>query len=296
MEQFDLLSKTELTVHGISLQKANLNEIADTVADMLRMDRKDVLVTDVRNNTITIDILKKHVDAYHLVAKKDKLLRRLSQLPGVGITKKTSISSDGMLGWIALDKRKARAALECSVRTAEEIGQRLSRRAIVFSTGFEVANDEIKDTNTPAIAQRLEVEGYSVTHGPTLSDDELLIAAKLREAVCDDGYSLVITTGGVGAEHKDHTVEAVLDLDPEAATPYICRYEKGTGRHSKDGVKIAVGQVSEALIIALPGPNDEVKSCLDVLVKCLKSNLSKHILAEEIASTLIEALRDKMRY
>jgi len=31
---------------------------------------------------------------------------------------------------------------------------------------------------------------------------------------------------------------SVLALDPEAAAPYICRFQKGTGRHHKDGVRI----------------------------------------------------------
>jgi len=293
--EFDLLRKTELRVDGISLQNANLNDIAAVVAEILGVRGEGILVTDVQGDTITIDVLKESVDAYDILGKKDELLQRLSRLPGVGITDKTSICSQGMLGWVALDYGKAKPALKRSERITEEIRRRLSKRAVVFSTGFEVASGQIEDTNTPAIGQRLEAEGYSVTPGPTLRDDELLIAANLRQAV-DDGYGLIITTGGVGAEDKDHTIEAVLALDPEAATPYICKYKKGTGRHYKDGVRIAVGQAAQALVVALPGPNDEVKSSLDVLVNGLKSNLSASVLAEQIASNLKKALRQKAKH
>lgn len=295
MAEFDLLRKTELRVEGISLQNANLNDIAAVVADILRVEREGIIVTDVQGDTITIDVLKESVDAYDILGKKDELLQRLSRLPGVGITEKTSISSHGMLGWVALDYGKAKPALKRSERIIDEIRRRLPKQAIVFSTGFEVASGQIEDTNTPAIGRRLEAEGYSVTPGPTLRDDKLLIAANLRQAV-DDGYGLVITTGGVGAEDKDHTIEAVLALDPEAATPYVCKYKKGTGRHYKDGVKIAVGQASQALVVALPGPNDEVKSSLDVLVSGLKSNLSASVLAEEIASNLRKGLQHKAKH
>ena len=291
--KFNLLNKTELNIEGISLQSANLNDIAAIVADTLGMERSVILVTDVQGDTLTLDILKEDIDTYNILARKDELLHRLSELQGVGVTKKTSISSRGMLGWLALDYGKTRAALKRSEKIAEEIRQRLSKRAIVFSTGFEVANGQIKDTNATAIQQSLEEAGYSVTLGPILRDDELLITASLRQAV-EDGYGLIITTGGVGAEAKDHTVEAVLTLDPEAATPYICKYQKGTGRHHKDGVRIAAGQVSETLIVALPGPNDEVKSSLDVLVEDLRSNSSKHILAEDIATSLRKRLRENM--
>ena len=295
MAEFDLLRKTELRIQGIALQNANLNDIAAVVADMLGTDRSEVLVTDVQGDTLAIDLLKSSLDAYDILGKKDALLRRLSKLPGIAITEKTSICSEGMLGWIALDYGKARPVLKRSERMAEEIRQRLSKRAIVFSTGFEVASGQVKDTNTPIIGQRLEAEGYSVTSGPTLSDDELLITASLRQAI-DDGYGLVMTTGGVGAEVKDRTIEAVLALDPEAATPYVCKYQQGTGRHLKDGVRIAVGQASDTLIVALPGPNDEVKSSLNVLVKGLASGSSKHILARDIATVLRKRLRHKARH
>jgi molybdenum cofactor synthesis domain-containing protein len=293
--RFDLLRKNELRIQGIALENANLNEIAAVVADMLGIDHNSVLVTDVQGDTLAIDILESSLDAYNIVGKSEDLLQRLSKLPGVSTTQETSICSEGMLGWIALDYSKARPALKRAEGIAEEIRQRLSKRAIVFSTGFEVAGGQVKDTNTPIISQRLEAEGYSVTSRPTLRDDELLIAANLRQAA-DDGYGLVITTGGVGAEVKDRTIEAVLALDPEAATPYICKYQKGVGRHRKDGVRIAVGQAFDSLIVALPGPNDEVKSSLNVLVKGLASGSSKHILARDIATVLRKRLQHKTRH
>ncbi|MBL7177196.1 MAG: competence/damage-inducible protein A [Desulfobacteraceae bacterium] len=276
------------------MKNANLNDIAATVADVLGMDRKEILVTDAQNEVMTIDILKKSVDAYSIIGQKDRLLRRLAELPGIAITEKTSICSEGMLGWIALEEKGARQALERSEKMAEEIQKKLSKRAIVFSTGFEVESGQIEDTNKPTVAQRLEEEGYSVTIGPTLKDDDVLIAGSIKQSVESGGYGLVVTTGGVGAEAKDQTIEALLALDPDAATPYTCRFQIGTGRHSKDGVRIGVGKVSETLIVALPGPNDEVKLGLEELIKGLKSNLSKHMLAENIAGTLREELQEKM--
>lgn len=100
----------------------------------------------------------------------------------------------------------------------------------------------------------------------------------------------------MGAEAKDHTIEALLAVDPEAITPYISKYKIGTGRHTKEGVRIGVGVVSETLIVALPGPNDEVKMSLDVLVKGLKSGLSRQELAESLAVNLRQVLREKMKH
>lgn len=294
MTEFDLLRKTELRIKGIFLKNANLGEIASVVGDTLKIELKDLLVTDVQRDHLVIDILKKGLDAHHLVGKKDELLQRLSKLPGVKITKKTSIVSEGMLSWIASEPGEARKALKRSEKMAKEIQQRLSRTAIVFSTGPEVANGQVMDTNTPAISRRLNSEGYSVKLGPTLKDDDVLIAAHLRQAV-DDGYGLVIITGGVGAEDKDRTIEAVLMVDPEAATPHILKYQLGVGRHRhKDSVRIAVGKISQTLIVALPGPNDEVQLGLEVLAKGLASNSNKGQLAENIASSLKNRLKEKI--
>jgi hypothetical protein len=249
MGEFNLLQKTELRIERISLRGADLNDVSSVVAEVLGMARDEVLVTDALDDVLTIDILRKSVDAYALIGKRDRLFQRLAQLPGVGITEKTSSCSEGMLGWIVLDEGDAKEALKRCEKMMEKIRKKIAKRAIVFSTGFEVSSGQIKDTNKRTIAQT-----------------------------------------------KDHTIEGVLALDPKAATPYICKFEKGTGRHVKDGVRVGVGKASETLIVALPGPNDEVKSSLEVLVKGLQANMDKHDLAEQIASRLRESLRVKMMH
>ena len=294
MPKFDLLKKTELRIEKIVLKNANLTEIAAHVAEILGLNRSEVLVVDYLNEVMTLDILNTCVNAYHIVGKRDQLLSGLNGIPGVYITKETSVQSDGMLGWIDMDQGSAKQALQQSELMASEILRKISKRVIVFSTGAEVAEGQIEDTNTPAIMQCLESEGYKVTQGQTLKDNKLFITVKLREAADYGGYGLIITTGGVGAEEKDHTVEAVKALDSEAATPYICHFKVGTGRHVKDGIKIAVGKYNDTLIVALPGPNDEVRASLNVLVDGLKAKQDKHTLAENIAANLREILREKI--
>jgi molybdenum cofactor synthesis domain-containing protein len=219
MPKFDLLRKTEIRIENIVLRKANLTDIAAHVAEVLGLNRSEVVVVDYRDEAMTLDVLNTCVNAHNIVGKRDQLLSALSGLPGVSVCRDTSIHSDGMLGWIAMDEGAAKQALRQSEQMASEMLRNISKRVIVFSTGGEVADGQIEDTNTPVITQCLVAEGYQkVTAGSTLKDDELIIAARLQEAADYGGYGLIITTGGVGAEDKDHTVEAVKALDPAAAT------------------------------------------------------------------------------
>ena len=296
MKKHDLLRKTELKIENIQLHNANLTDIAAKAAEILGLEQNEVLVVDYRDASLTFDILNTCINAYNIVGKKQHLLDGLDKLPGVSVSAQTTVFSDGMLGWIAMDQEPAVQALHRSELMASEILKNISRRVLVLSTGAEVAAGQIEDTNTPTIAQHFSDAGYKVTRGETLKDDRLYIAAKLREAAEYGGFGLIVTTGGVGAEDKDHTVEAIVDLDSDAATPYICHFQVGTGRHVKDGIKIAVGTYNDTLIVALPGPNDEVKASLEILIEGFTDGLDKHILAENLAGNLREILREKIAH
>ncbi len=293
MSGYDLLKKTELKIDKIHLCNANLSTIAATAANILGLEPTQVLVVDYRDGTLVLDILNVCVDAFRIAGQQETLLQSLGALPGVKVSSETSVSSHGMLGWIALNKGEAIEALKRGEEMAADILRTVANRVIVFSSGAEVEKGEIEDTNIPTIIKYLTDEGFKVSRGEVLKDNGLSIAARIREAAETGGYGVIITTGGVGAEDKDQTVEAVREVDPHAATPYICHFEVGTGRHVKDGVKIAVGEYNGTLIISLPGPNDEVKASLESIVHGLKAGVEKNDLAESIAENLRSILRGK---
>ena len=110
MEEYNLLEKTELRIERISVRGANLNEVAAVVAAVLGLERQEVLVTDLQDDVMAIDLLRKSMDPYRLVGKKDLLFEQLNLLPGVEITEETSVCSEGMLGWIAFDEIEGKGA------------------------------------------------------------------------------------------------------------------------------------------------------------------------------------------
>ena len=290
--EINLLQKTELWVEGISLHNARLDEISAQVAEVLELEPREVIVVDVRDDHIVLDVLRPVLQASQIAGKRKEILRGISTISGVTLTSQASLHSDGALGWVCLDQGDYESVLKRASQMGDEIRERVAKRATVFSTGPEVQEKLIADTNFPLIKERLEREGYTVKFGGVLPDERGTISYRLRRAG-DEGYGLIITTGGVGAEEKDCTVEALLRVDPSAATPYILKFEIGTGRHVKDGVRIAVGEMGLSRLVALPGPTREVQIGLEHLLEALVKGGNKREMAEHIASGLRARWRGK---
>jgi molybdenum cofactor synthesis domain-containing protein len=286
----NLLEKTELWVDDITLQQANLTDMASAVAKVLGLPGEKVMVVDVRPDHITFDVLEKEIEQENLMGKEEELLDALAAVPGVHLTEDSCVHSDGILGLICVKEGNPEEFLNRVDTMRNEVMEKVSHRAIVFPTGFELEQGLIEDTNSPYIKRLLEENGYTVTMGDVIPDDEDALFETLSDAV-SRGFGLVVTSGGVGAEDKDHTVESILRVDEAAAAPYIVKYERGQGRHVKDGVRIGVGRIGISTLVSLPGPHDEVEMTAPVLVSMLKEGRSK----EEIANTLASILGEKWR-
>lgn len=284
--QLNLLEKTEIKVYGLILDNANLSLTAQKAAEVLELPSESVLVVDVRPDHICLDILEKNVDMRQITGKAQAILNGLKQVAGITVTNEAYVDSAGIMGLIAFDEQQAEQVIVRTQQMAGEIEQAVLKRAMVFATGFEVKNGMITDTNTPFLLQLLEAEGYHAQFGGILDDDAGVIQRKLADTV-ERGFGLIITTGGVGAEDKDFSVEATTALDKEAATPWIVKFQQGTGRHVKAGVRIGVGQVGLTTLINLPGPHDEVVASSEALRRhCRIGRIDKQALAEDLAGIL----------
>ncbi len=291
--ELNLLEKTELKIYGLKLQNVNLGEIAKAAAAVLGLPVREVLVVDVRHDHICLDILAKSISMRQIIGKEQALLTELAAIDGLELTPETYIDSAGIMGLIGCDESQAGVIAAQAEAVADEIARAVLGRALVYATGFEVQNGMIKDTNSPYLLELLQANGYKAEFGGILADDASIITHKLRDAA-ERGFGLVITTGGVGAEDKDFSVEALLKLDPAAATPWIVKFAIGTGRHVKEGVRIAVGQSGLTTFISLPGPHDEVVAAGAALQNRCQAHepIAKEALAGEVA----QILRDKLRH
>jgi molybdenum cofactor synthesis domain-containing protein len=286
-----LLDKTEMKIEPIDLSGANLTDIENVVADTLELPRDDVIVIDARDRLLALDILSATVDPSHIAGKQHELITALGQLPGVAVTERTAIGSQGVLGWIAADRSQAMDWLDRAATMSGDIHRAIARRALVLSTGPEIVGGQVEDTNKPWIIRRLQEAGYSATPGANLPDLPEHIASVIREAGTELGYGLVITTGGIGAENKDTTVEALLELDPSAVTPVLFHVAAGHGRHVKDAVRIAVGRVGTATVVCLPGPHAQATLGVQTLLSDPDLIEKPEVLADRLATALRATLR-----
>jgi molybdenum cofactor synthesis domain-containing protein len=282
-----LWEKTELCIENICLNQVNLSQVAETVALVLGLGLKDVVVVDARSVSITLDILRAKVNLEQIVGKEKALLTALGSITGVMVTEKTIAHSEGVLGLVNLDEEYATRITESVKKINQGISEAVWFRAIIFPTGEEIIKGNIQDTNTPFLAELLTSAGYRVTQSKPLEDSLDQILSAFRNAA-DRGYGLVMTTGGVGAEDKDCIVEAVLALDPRAAAPCITHCSCRHGRHKKDGVRIAVGGLDWTTYVALPGPHEEVKLMTPTLLQGLSEQWDTNMLAEKLATVLRE--------
>lgn len=284
--ELNLLHKTELKIMSCALSSVNLSDLAAAVAEVLELPQSKVLVVDVREDHVCLDILEKSLDIEQIIGKERVLIERLAQIPGVHISPSTYIDSTGIMGLIGCDESEAKSITINVREVADEIKKNILSRAIVYSTGFEVKAKMIEDTNAPFLMDLLKDQGYKVKFGGIIEDDISSLRYSLSDAA-DRGFGLVITTGGVGAEDKDFSVEALLTIDPEAATPWLVKFERGTGRHVKDGVRIGVAQMGLTTYISLPGPHDEVIAAAEAIRShCRCDSIDKSSLANDIAAIL----------
>ncbi|GFN22554.1 molybdopterin-binding protein [Thermanaeromonas sp. C210] len=291
--EWDLLEKTTFWVQDVDLRGADLGQVAAAAAEALHLKVHEVMVVDVRPGLVAFDILRRRVQAEAVAGKEKEILKRLKEVPGVILGPEAGVHSEGVLGLIALEPGEAREILSASARLASEISQAVARRALIFASGSEVLAGKIRDTNSPYLIEALTGAGFQAEFGGILEDDVIAVANRLEGAL-ERGYGLIVTTGGVGAEDKDCNIEAILRLDPQAHTPWILKFTPDNNRHHKEGVRIAVGRVGVARLVALPGPHEEVRLACQALLEGLAFGLDDAGLAERIAGVLRQHWQERM--
>jgi molybdopterin adenylyltransferase len=126
-----------------------------------------------------------------------------------------------------------------------------------------------EDRSGPALATRISAAGWQPVLAEVLPDDQLQIAARLRELADQSVAEVILTTGGTGVAPRDVT--------PEAVRSVIEKEIPGCGELMRiEGLKVTplaslsrslAGTLGSTLIVALPGSPKGAVESLDAIVK-----------------------------
>ncbi|MET0448190.1 MAG: molybdopterin-binding protein [Aeromicrobium sp.] len=290
MPDLDLLDKTELWIVGVTLRDVRLPELAAVAAAARSLPRHAVFVTDVRDDHVVLDVLVPRVRMEDVIGRGPALLAAGGALCGVDLHDGAEVHSRGVLGILGTPADQIESVLAATTELETNLRAYIGRRVAVVSTGGEVEDGQVHDTNVEVITDVLESAGFEVTRGGTIVDDEQMIAARVLR-LAEEGFGVVITTGGVGAEDKDRTIEGIQLLVPDLRTAVLAEYQVGHGRHVKPHVRVAAGRFGETTVIALPGPTREVRAALPALLDGLRSRRDARELAEIVAAPIRDLWR-----
>jgi len=138
--------------------------------------------------------------------------------------------------------------------------------ALVLTISDSAAAGKREDLSGPEARRILEEAGFSVRAIDVLPDDRSAIESRIRRA-SDEGYLLVVTSGGTGLSPRDVTPEATLAV-VDRLVPGIAELMRGESLKITPRAALSravAGIRGSTLIINLPGSVKGVRECLGVV-------------------------------
>jgi molybdenum cofactor synthesis domain-containing protein len=128
-------------------------------------------------------------------------------------------------------------------------------KAAVITCSDGASRGERRDESGPAVLDILHREGYEVASDPIVVPDEIEAIARAITRCVDEGFHLVVTTGGTGISARDVTPEAT-DRVTEKKIPGFGELMRATSMKKTPTASLSRAQAAvrkSALIVNLPG-------------------------------------------
>lgn len=143
-------------------------------------------------------------------------------------------------------------------------------RALVITVSNRAAAGIYADKSGPVLVDGLAAAGC-VVEGPVVVPDGVAVEEALRRGV-EEGYDLIVTTGGTGLTPQDRTPE----MTARVLTREIPGIAEAIRQANRDKVPTSLlsrglaGQAGDTLIVNLPGSTGGVRDGLAVLTPILR--------------------------
>lgn len=152
----------------------------------------------------------------------------------------------------------------------------MTQSALVITVSTRASAGVYEDKSGPIIVSALGDLDFEVD-GPLIVPDGDEVGQALRDAV-QQGYAVVITTGGTGLNPHDHTPEqtrGVLDVEIPQLPAAVARYGVDHGVPTALLSRGVAGVAGVSLIINLPGSSGAARDGMTVLAPVLKHAVSQ---------------------
>lgn len=145
-------------------------------------------------------------------------------------------------------------------------------RIAILTVSDRSARGERQDQSGPALAGRIQANGWLVARRETLPDDLQLLRETMAQWADEDLADVILTTGGTGLAPRDVTPEATLAvLDREA--PGLAEAMRAASASSSPHAMLSrarAGTRARSLIINLPGSPAAAIENLEVILPVLQ--------------------------
>lgn len=144
-------------------------------------------------------------------------------------------------------------------------------KALVVTVSTRAASGGYEDRSGPIAAERLRALGFAVD-GPQVVADGDPVEGVLRGAA-EQGYDVVVTTGGTGLSPRDLTPEMtrrVVDREVPGLADAIRRQGAGGGVPTAVLSRGVCGLAGRTLVVNLPGSTGGVRDGMAVLEPILE--------------------------
>lgn len=135
-----------------------------------------------------------------------------------------------------------------------------------------------QDESGPLIGQRVKEHlEVSYVQGFIIPDEIDQLKGLLTDLALNQGFDLIMTTGGTGVGPRDITPEATLAVIEKRLPGYERAMTAASLSKTPHGAisRAVAGTLGQALIVNMPGSPKAVAECLDPLLPTLKHTLEK---------------------